>query len=94
MVEAGVLDEARKLREHPAAETVAQAIGYKEWYPYLDGRCSYEEALDELCRATRRYAKRQLSWFRNRGGFTPLFVDDVASVTETAARAITQFLKK
>lgn len=93
MVEAGVLDEARKLREHPDAETVAQAIGYKEWYPYLDGRCSYEEALDELCRATRRYAKRQLSWFRNRGGFTPLFADDVESVTETAARAITQFLK-
>ncbi len=92
MVEAGVLDEAVHLREHSGAETVAQAIGYKEWYPYLDGRCSYEEALDELCRATRRYAKRQLSWFRNRGGFVPLYVDGEQNVLELAVNEVSQFL--
>ncbi len=94
MVEAGVLDEARLLREHPGAETVAQAIGYKEWYPYFDGLCSFEEALDELRRATRRYAKRQLSWFRNRGGFSPLYVDGEVPAEEAALACATAFLEK
>lgn len=94
MVEAGVLEEAKHLREHSGAETVAQAIGYKEWYPYLDGRCSYDEALDELRRATRRYAKRQLSWFRNRGGFVPLFMDGEDNAVESAAEAVSMFLQQ
>lgn len=94
MVEAGVLEEAERLRMQDGAETVAQAIGYKEWYAYLDGHCSYEEALDELCRATRRYAKRQLSWFRNREGFVPLFADGDEPVTDTAVNAVTAFLNQ
>lgn len=94
MVEAGVLEEARQLREHSGAETVAQAIGYKEWYPYFDGHCSFEQALEELCRATRRYAKRQLSWFRNRGGFVPLYVDGDTPIVDLATAQVKQFLEK
>ncbi len=41
-----------------------QAIGCKELGPYLRGECSLEQAVEHLKRQTRRYAKRQLSWFR------------------------------
>ncbi len=43
--------------------TAAQAIGYKELLGYLRGGCSLEEAVEQLKRATRRYAKRQMTWF-------------------------------
>ena len=41
-----------------------QAIGYKEFVSALNGRITVEEAADEVKRASRRYAKRQLTWFR------------------------------
>jgi tRNA dimethylallyltransferase len=44
--------------------TAMQAIGYKEFLGYLDGQCSLEEATNLLKQASRRYAKRQLTWFR------------------------------
>jgi tRNA dimethylallyltransferase len=43
-----------------------QAIGYKELYDYFDGRISFEEAVENLKQNSRRYAKRQLTWFRNK----------------------------
>ncbi len=63
MLRAGLLDEARAFFAGHAA-TAAQAIGYKELKPYLDGEVPLETAVDALKRATRRYAKRQLTWFR------------------------------
>ena len=44
--------------------TAMQAIGYKEFVAALDGQCTMEEAADEVRQASRRYAKRQLTWFR------------------------------
>ena len=43
--------------------TAAQAIGYKELLGYLRGECGLEAAVEDLKRATRRYAKRQITWF-------------------------------
>ena len=43
-----------------------QAIGYKEIYDYLDGKVTLEEAIENLKQNSRRYAKRQLTWFRNK----------------------------
>lgn len=66
MAEAGLLAEARWLKEkYPTAQAV-QAIGYKEFFPYLDGTIGFEEAIELVKRNSRRYAKRQLTWFRNR----------------------------
>ncbi len=90
MLQNGLLEEAIRLRACGEADTVRQAIGYKELYAYLDGNCSLEQAMDDLCRATRRYAKRQLSWFRNRGGFTPLYVDEAGKELTEQAVAILQ----
>ena len=64
MMARGLLDEAREYYRLPRADTASQAIGYKELKGYFDGEVSLEEAVDSLKRATRRYAKRQLTWFR------------------------------
>ena len=64
MMEEGVLKEAQLLFEHGGVSTAAQAIGYKEFYPYLRGEETLEEAVLKLKADTRHYAKRQLTWFR------------------------------
>jgi tRNA dimethylallyltransferase len=67
MMEQGLLDETRRLREMGVFEicrTAAQAIGYKELFPYLDGEATLEACVEVLKMATRRYAKRQMTWFR------------------------------
>lgn len=65
MVENGVLDEARQVYDHrDAYRTAAQAIGYKEFFPYFEGTADLTECTERLKQATRNYAKRQLTWFR------------------------------
>ncbi|GAB3204248.1 tRNA dimethylallyltransferase [Pontibacter aydingkolensis] len=62
MLQQGLLDEAKALypyRQHNALQTV----GYKEIFDYLDGKYNWEEAVRLLKRNSRRYAKRQLTWF-------------------------------
>lgn len=65
MVEEGLLDEAREIWDkYEVSKTANQAIGYKEIIPYLEGKVDLEKAIEDLKRNSRRYAKRQLSWFR------------------------------
>lgn len=65
MVEQGLLEEARNLAKNPTVQA-AQGIGYKEFFPYFSGDSSLEAAIEEVKLHSRRYAKRQLTWFRNR----------------------------
>lgn len=65
MVQQGLLEEAEKLAKTPNVQA-AQGIGYKELFPYFSGNSSLAEALEEVKLHSRRYAKRQLTWFRNR----------------------------
>ena len=69
MFEGGLVDEVRALLGRGLADnsTASQAIGYKEVMTALDGRCSMEEAREEIKARSRRYAKRQLSWLRRDG---------------------------
>ena len=80
MLQKGLLDEAKSCLSG-GGKTSAQAIGHKELKPYLDGELSFEEAVENLKRETRRYAKRQLTWFRKRENAVWLFADeeDIAS---------------
>lgn len=64
MLQNGLLEEAREVLAHPSAKTAWQAIGYKEFAPYFAGDVPLEEAVETMKRETRRYAKRQLTWFR------------------------------
>jgi len=67
MVRAGLVDEVRRLLDAGCTPdmTAMQALGYKEIVEYLEGRTSFEEAVETLKRNTRRFAKRQWSWFRH-----------------------------
>ena len=64
MLENGLESEARDYLSQKNTSTSSQAIGCKELKPYFDGEISLSEAADNLRQATRRYAKRQLTWFR------------------------------
>lgn len=65
MLEEGLLSEAQKLAQTPSMQA-AQGIGYKEFFPYFAGEITLEEAVEAVKLHSRRYAKRQLTWFRNR----------------------------
>ena len=66
MLEMGLEQEIRDLLSSGLDKrcTALQAIGYKEFVAALDGQCTMEEAADEVRQSSRRYAKRQLTWFR------------------------------
>ena len=78
MMKEGLLDEATRLCRMGLFKhdtTARQAIGYKELGEYLDGSVTLPEAIENLKLATRRYAKRQLTWFRHEKDAYRLFVD-------------------
>lgn len=64
MVEQGILDETQKLLNFKLSSTAEKAIGYKEFFPYFNGEESLEQCVETLKMNTRRYAKRQLTWFK------------------------------
>ena len=70
MLEQGLVEEVRKLKERGCHRGMVsmQGLGYKEILAYLEGEYSYEQAVDILKRDTRRFAKRQLTWFRREEG--------------------------
>lgn len=84
MLEAGLLEEAKDFFEQNAGNTAVQAIGYKELEPYFKGESTLEESVESLKRATRRYAKRQLTWFRRDTSTKWFYVDEY----ETSAKLI------
>ena len=82
MLENGLLEEAKRILRTDPDATVTQAIGYKEFRPYFEGTCSLQEAADRLKQQTRRYAKRQLSWFRRMEAAATLYVDDYTDANQ------------
>lgn len=67
MMDNGLLEEVRGFCDKGLQNCQSmQAIGYKEFYPYFDGLITLDEAVDQLKQNSRRYAKRQLTWFRNK----------------------------
>ena len=77
MMEEGLLQEVKDLYERGllVGGTASQAIGYKEIVSYLEGRCTLSESVEEIKLSSRRYAKRQLTWFRHEEGAATVFVD-------------------
>jgi tRNA dimethylallyltransferase len=78
MIAEGLLEETRALMREGVFEkngTAAQAIGYKELLGYLRGEQSLEDAIADLKTATRRYAKRQITWFSAKDYVLPIAAD-------------------
>ncbi len=78
MLENGLEAEARDYLSQKNTSTSSQAIGCKELKPYFDGEISLSEAADNLRQATRRYAKRQLTWFRRNKEINWFMLDSFA----------------
>jgi tRNA dimethylallyltransferase len=81
MMQAGLEAEARNVYAYRHSNAL-QTVGYKELFDYFDGRITLSEAVELIKRNSRRYAKRQLTWFRRDADirwFSPLAVDEVLS---------------
>ena len=76
MLKNGLLEEARQVLGSELSRTAVKAIGYKELMPYFEGEQSLEECIEKLKRETRRYAKRQLTWFKRDKEINWLYVDE------------------
>lgn len=93
MLEMGLLEEAKWLYDHYPDVQATRGIGYKELFPYFSGQEELDQAVEKLKQNTRRFAKRQLTWFRNRMAVS--FYDISAkNTTENIKRDVRQFLEK
>lgn len=68
MMAQGLLEEAKALYPHRNLKAL-QTVGYKELFSYLNGECPLDFAIEEIKKNTRRYAKRQITWFKNQDEF-------------------------
>lgn len=82
MVENGMLDECKKVYENQKLGTVCQAIGYKELIPYFKGEAELEKCIDKIRQSSRRYAKRQLTWFRRDERINWVYMDEINNFDE------------
>lgn len=94
MVDQGLLEEVRQLAAEGLAEAVRKAnvIGYNELLDYFEGDCSLEEAVLMIKQNTRRYAKRQLTWFRGQAG--ALFFPNAGALLESLCAEFAQELSR
>lgn len=90
MMEQGLIEEVKSLLDKGYSEdlTSMQGIGYKEIISYLKGECSLEETVEILKRQSRRYAKRQLTWFRKEERIHWIDVDEFDSIDEIEKAAL------
>ena len=93
MLQNGVLEEAKLVYDNRETyRTAAQAIGYKEFFPYFAGEMPLNDCTNRLKQATRNYAKRQLTWFRHQADGVWLYVDEEPPAPR-AAELVRQFLQ-
>lgn len=82
MMEQGLLEEAREVLSSDLSFTSVKAIGYKELMPYFSKEKTLEECIEKLKMETRRYAKRQITWFKRDTDINWLYVDDYSCYEE------------
>ena len=75
MLEAGLLEEAKQFFNLNPSKTAFNAIGYKELKPFIDGVLSFDVCVENLKRETRRYAKRQITWFKRNKNINWFYAD-------------------
>ena len=79
MIKNGLIEEARSLYQHKHLKAL-QTVGYKELFDYFEGKTTKNEAIDLIKRNTRRYAKRQITWFKNRGDWTAFHPGNIGEI--------------
>ena len=91
MLKDGLLEEAQSFFSSDASLTAKQAIGYKELKPYFDKEISLADAVENLKRETRRYAKRQLTWFRKTKDINWIYIDSGRDILNDCLKIIDKY---
>ncbi|MCA0430366.1 MAG: tRNA (adenosine(37)-N6)-dimethylallyltransferase MiaA [Bacteroidetes bacterium] len=81
MMNDGLLNEVIQLKTYNNLNAL-KTVGYKELFSYLEGEITLETAIDKIKQHTRNYAKRQLTWFNNRGQYITFNPKDINSIVE------------
>ena len=81
MMSDGLLKEVESLMEHRQLKSM-QTVGYSELFKYLDGDIDLDTAIELIKRNSRRYAKRQMTWFRNQGEWKNFSADNYSGILE------------
>lgn len=94
MLKAGLLDEAKEFFKLNPSKTAFNAIGYKELKPFIDGDLSFDVCVENLKRETRRYAKRQITWFKRNKKINWVLADKLSreELLETVDKIIEAYL--
>lgn len=88
MLENGLVNEAKDVLSSELSFTSIKAIGYKELLPYFNGEKTLDECVEKLKMETRRYAKRQITWFKRDLDINWLYADEYNSFEELLADAV------
>ena len=88
MLKDGLLEEAEKVLNSDLSNTAEKAIGYKELIPYFKGESTLDECVEVLKMNTRRYAKRQLTWFRRDQEINWIYIDEHNSFKDILNKAL------
>ncbi|MCB0640892.1 MAG: tRNA (adenosine(37)-N6)-dimethylallyltransferase MiaA, partial [Phaeodactylibacter sp.] len=93
MVEAGLVEEARRVWPY-RHKNALQTVGYQELFEYFEGRCSLERAIELIKQNSRRYAKRQGTWFRKRPHWQSFDPNDFTGIVNHIDQYLLSTLKK
>ena len=94
MLKAGLLEEAKDFFKMNPSKTAFNAIGYKELKPFIDGDLTFDVCVENLKRETRRYAKRQITWFKRNKNINWVYADNLSKeeLFETVDKLINEYL--
>lgn len=95
MIDDGLMEEIENLLTlgYDIRYNALDSIGYKELIPYIEGRCSKEEAVTELKKHTRNLAKKQMTWFRRNTSIHWLELTDDSNFTQVAEEVLIHFFR-
>ena len=81
MMQQGLLDEVKSVYQKRHLNSL-NTVGYKELFDYLDGKCTLEQAVEQIKINTRQYAKRQMTWLRKNNDYQWFTIDEVEIIIE------------
>ena len=94
MIESGLIEETKSVLQMNLSDTAIKAIGYKELIPYINNQSSLDDCIEKLKMETRRYAKRQLTWFRRNKMINWIYIDRYSSLNDIVKVAVDIIDKK
>ena len=94
MIESGLIEETKSVLQMNLSDTSIKAIGYKELIPYINNQSSLDDCIEKLKMETRRYAKRQLTWFRRNKMINWIYIDRYSSLNDIVKVAVDIIDKK